>query len=229
MILKILAMFLPLLTATAASAEARHGMVASVHPVATDAGLRVLKQGGNAVDAAVAVALTLGVVDSDNSGIGGGCFLLIHRADGSLVALDGRETAPAAATPDMFVRKGKADTRLSQTGALASAVPGALAAYEFAVDHYGNWKLSDLILPAAEVAEKGFALDASYARNLKRVRAEMAQFASSCAVFFKNGKPLARGDVLRQADLAATYRNIAAQGSKWFYGGPFAQAVEQWM
>ena len=150
-----------------ARAEALHGLVASVHPVATEAGLRALKQGGNAVDAAVAVALTLGVVDSDNSGIGGGCFILIRRADGSLVAIDGRETAPAAATTNMFVRNGKADTRLSQTGALASGVPGALAAYEYAIEHYGRATLKNLILPAANIAREGFKLDAAYARYLK--------------------------------------------------------------
>src|SRR5208337_201376 len=94
-----------------AGAESPHGMVASVHPAATEAGLRVLKEGGNAVDAAVAVGLTLGVVDGENSGIGGGCFMLIRRADGSLVAIDGRETAPAAATTNMFVRDGKGDTQ----------------------------------------------------------------------------------------------------------------------
>jgi gamma-glutamyltranspeptidase/glutathione hydrolase len=165
MITAILITLLTIATVGVAGAEPSHGMVASVHPTATAAGLGVLKEGGNAVDAAVAVALTLGVVDSDNSGIGGGCFMLIHRADGSLVAIDGREMAPAAATRDMFIRNGKADTKLSQTGALASAVPGALAAYEFAVNHYGKRKLSDLILPAAEIAEKGFALDASYARQ----------------------------------------------------------------
>src|SRR5689334_10323620 len=115
---------------------ARRGMVASGDPAATEAGVAVLRSGGNAVDAAVAVALTLGVVDGDNSGIGGGCFILIRLADGSFVAIDGRETAPAAASRDMFVRNGKADTRLSQTGALASGVPGALAAYEYAVNHY---------------------------------------------------------------------------------------------
>src|SRR5947207_613407 len=119
------------------------GMVASVHPLATEAGLSVLKQGGNAIDATVAVALTLGVVDSDNSGIGGGCFMLIHRADGSIIAIDGREKAPGAATRTMFVRNGKPDTRLSQTGALASGVPGALAAYEFAVSRYGKKNLKD--------------------------------------------------------------------------------------
>ena len=126
----ILAFFL--LPGSGFSAQATHGMVASVHPVATDAGLAVLKRGGNAIDATVAVALSLGVVDGDNSGIGGGCFMLIRRPNGSMVAIDGRETAPAAATRDMFVRDGKADTELSQTGALASGVPGALAAYRTA-------------------------------------------------------------------------------------------------
>ena len=155
--------------------------------------------------------------------------MLIHRADGSLVAIDGREMAPAAATADMFLRNGNADTKLSQTGPLASAVPGALAAYEFAVEHYGKRKLSDLILPAAEIAERGFVLDAGYARNLKRVAKDLARFTSSRAVFFKGGKPLTRRNVLKQPDLAATYRSIAGQKSDWFYRGPFAQAVEQWM
>src|SRR5436309_2462570 len=122
--------FLLLRSAGGMAADATHGIVASVHPAATEAGLAVLKSGGNAVDAAVAVALTLGVVDGDNSGIGGGCFMLIRRANGALVAIDGREIAPAAATRDMFVRGGKAATELSQTGALASGVPGAVAAYE---------------------------------------------------------------------------------------------------
>jgi gamma-glutamyltranspeptidase / glutathione hydrolase len=225
----ILILLFATLTAGAASAEATHGMVATVHPAATAAGLRVLKEGGNAIDATVAVALTLGVVDGVNSGIGGGCFMLIHRADGSLVAIDGRETAPAAATADMYVRNGKADTKLSQTGPLASGVPGALAAYEFAAEHYGKRKLSDLMLPAAELADKGFVLDARYARNLKGVATEMGQFSSSRAVFFKKGRPLARGAVFKQPELAATYRSIAGQGSDWFYRGPFARAVDQWM
>ena len=212
-----------------ARGEALHGMVASVHPAATEAGLRVLKQGGNAIDAAVAVGLTLGVVDGDNSGIGGGCFVLIRRADGSLVAIDGRETAPAAATADMFVRRGKADTDLSQTGALASGVPGALAAYEFAVQHYGKTSLKNLILPAAELAHRGFRLDAAYARNLDSIAREMAQFPSSRAIFFNGSKPLAVRDRLIQPDLAETYRHIADQGSDWFYRGPFAEAVEKWM
>jgi gamma-glutamyltranspeptidase/glutathione hydrolase len=217
------------LCASALASDCLHGMVASVHPLATEAGLEVLKDGGNAIDAAVAVALTLGVVDGDNSGIGGGCFMLIRRANSSLVAIDGREKAPAAATTNMFIRKGKADTRLSQTGALASGVPGALAAYEFAVEHYGKKRLKDILLPAAKLAGKGFRLGGAYARNLKREANEMARFDSTRAVFFKGTRPLREGELLQQPDLAATYRAIAEQGSAWFYRGPFGEAVEKWM
>src|SRR4051812_40012068 len=159
----------------ASGREAIHGMVASGHPLATEAGVQVLRSGGNAVDAAVAVAFTLGVVDGDNAGIGGGCFILIRQANGSFVAIDGRETAPARATREMFVRNGQGDTGLSQTGPLASGVPGALAAYEYAMEHYGKKKLSDLILPAAEIAERGFKVDASYAFRIKAVASEIAR------------------------------------------------------
>src|SRR4051812_44748752 len=114
-------------SAHAADAPARNdrAMVVTVHPIATDIAAKVFDQGGNAIDAAVAAALALGVVDPATSGIGGGCFLLTRTRDGKLVALDGREMAPAAATRDMYVRGGKADTRLSQTGALAVGVPGS--------------------------------------------------------------------------------------------------------
>src|SRR5262249_9751521 len=152
---------------------------ASGHPAATDAGINALKSGGNAVDAAVAVALTLGVVDGDNAGIGGGCFVLIRRANGTFVAIDGRETAPARATRDMFIRDGKGDTSLSQTGPLASGVPGALAAYEYAIKHYGRKKLRDALLPAADIAERGFRVDSSYASRLRNVAADMARFEPS--------------------------------------------------
>src|SRR5947209_5210807 len=108
----------PLLQAGGELARGGRGIVATVHPLATDAAMAAFKKGGNAIDAAVAAALTLGVVDGHNSGIGGGCFLLMRLADGTLVAIDGRETAPAAATRDMFVRDGKAVPELSLTGPL---------------------------------------------------------------------------------------------------------------
>lgn len=213
----------------ATAAEHRRGMVSSVHPIATEAGLNVLKTGGNAVDAAVAVGLTLGVVDTPNSGIGGGCFMLIRLANGKFLAIDGREMAPAASTRDMFVRNGKADTDLSQTGALASGVPGELAAFDYAVRKHGKRSLSELILPAAEIAEKGFTLTASYANRLKAEAKDMETFEASRTIFFKDGQPLQRGDLLKQPDLAAAYRAIAGRGSDWFYRGPFAEATEKWM
>jgi gamma-glutamyltranspeptidase/glutathione hydrolase len=206
-----------------------HGIVASGHPLATAAGLDVLKAGGNAVDAAVAVGLTLGVVDGANSGIGGGCLMLIRLANGKVIAVDGRETAPAAATADMFVREGKAVPELSQTGALASGVPGELAAFEYVVKRYGKKKLRDLILPAARLAESGFEINASYAARLKEVGEDIAQFESSRAVFCKEHRLLQKGDVLRQPDLGRTYRAIADHGGRWFYRGPFAAATEKWM
>ena len=204
-------------------------MVASVNPVATEAGLAVLRQGGNAVDATIAVALTLGVVDGYNSGIGGGCFILIRRPDGSFVAIDGRETAPVRASRDMFVRNGKADTHLSQTGALASGVPGELAACEYAVNHYGKKKLRELLLPAAELAEKGFVVSRRYAGVLQSVADELAEFDSSRAVFFQQDKPIAEGATLKQPELAQSYRRIAESGIDWFYRGPFARSVAKWM
>ena len=213
----------------AAELPATRGIVASVHPLATEAGLNVLKSGGNAVDAAVAVGFTLGVVDTHNSGIGGGCFMLIRLANGKIVAIDGREMAPGAATRDMYLRSGKADTELSQTGPLASGVPGELAAFDYAVRQFGMKPLSDLILPAAVIAERGFVVTEGFANRLSSVADDLAKFDASRAIFLRNGEPVKAGEILRQRDLATTYRAIAAQGSDWFYRGPFAQAAGQWM
>ena len=210
-------------------ANPTHGIVAAVNPIATQAGVNVLKSGGNAIDAAVAVGLTLGVVDTHNSGIGGGCFMLIHLANGTNICVDGREIAGAAATRNMFVRNGKGDTELTQDGPLASGVPGELAAFDFAEKNYGQKKLSDLILPAADIAENGYKFDEISAELLASVAPQMKLFPASTAIFFKDGGPLKTGDILKQPDLAATYRGIAAHGSDWFYRGPFAEALGSWM
>src|SRR5688572_12288055 len=147
-------------------ATGQRGMVATVHPLATQAGIDALKRGGNAIDAAVAAGLILGVVDGHNSGIGGGCIMTIRLANGRFVTVDGREMAPLAATPNMYVRNGQTDTRLSQLGPLAVAVPGALAAYEYAVANFGRLPLRDPLLAAAQIAEDGFKIDSSYAQRL---------------------------------------------------------------
>ncbi len=221
-------------TACVAGAEnVAHGIhcaVASVNPLATRAGMEVLKSGGNAIDAAVAVGLTLGVVDSHNSGLGGGCFLLIRRANGEFVAIDGREMAPAAATRDMFVRDGQARTELSQTGALASGIPGSVAAYAYAVEKFGRKKFGELILPAAQIAEDGFPINQNYAAKISAEADNLRTFeASKALLFHEDGTPLAAGETLRQPDLAASLRALAAQGPDWFYRGPYAAKVAAWM
>ena len=208
----------------------KNGAVATVHPLATDAAIAAIKRGGNAVDAAVAAGLTLGVVDGHNSGIGGGCFFLLRTSRGSIVAIDGREAAPGKATRDMFIRNGKAAPELSQTGALAVGIPGSLAAYEYALRHFGRLKLRDVLLPAAELARNGFPLDATYAGRLAATAEDLARFEESRRVFLEpNGKPFAAGQLLRQPDLARSYGAIAEQGIDWFYKGEFPERTEGWM
>jgi gamma-glutamyltranspeptidase / glutathione hydrolase len=209
--------------------EPTNGIVASVHPLATQAGINALKAGGNAIDAAVAVGLTLGVVDTHNSGIGGGCFMLVHLANGKNFCLDGREMAGAAATRDMFVRDGKADTSLSQVGPLASGVPGEVAVFEYAEKNFGKKTLRDALLPAVKIAEDGFPIPANYAKLIEGEKTRLQKFPASAALLLPAGEPLQAGDILKQPDLAKTYRSLAAQGSDWFYRGPFAAAVGDWM
>ena len=205
-------------------------MVASVQPLATEAGVAAFEAGGNAIDAAVAAAVTLGVVDNHNSGLGGGCFILIRRADGTLVAIDGREEAPAAATHDMFIRDGEAVPELSQTGPLAVAIPGALAAYDLAVSKYGKLPLKELLLPAAKIAEEGFPIDRVYAGKLSSAAKTLDKFAGSRDALLKSdGSAYEQGDILKQPDLAKSYRAMADEGTDWFYGGPFADKVARWM
>ena len=218
------------------TATSELSMVATVNPLATDAGVAALDAGGNAVDAAVAASLTLGVVDGYNSGIGGGCFILIRTADGEVIAIDGREMAPQAASRDMYLRNGKPDRNLSRVGALASGVPGALAAYERAVREHGKLKFSKLLTPAAGVAENGFVVSSAYEKALRETAHQLRRDPGASRILLKpsaetNGdrQIYTKGDVLKQVDLARTYRQIAKEGLDWFYQGEFAQRTGQWM
>ncbi len=213
----------------AADASFPKHAIATVHPLATAAGMQAFEKGGNAIDAAIAAGLTLGVVDGHNSGIGGGCFFVIHAADGTVTCIDGREMAPAKASRDMYLINGKLDDEASKTGSLASGVPGYLKACAAAQTKHGKLKLADVLLPAAEIAEKGFPLDEVYARKLAATAAKLALFPASAAIFLKDGKPLEKDQPLIQADLAATYRAVAEKGIAWFYEGEFAQKTEAWM
>jgi gamma-glutamyltranspeptidase / glutathione hydrolase len=204
--------------------------ISSVNSTATEAGDSALVSFGNAIDAAITTALTLGIVDAHNSGIGGGCFILIRAADGTLTCIDGREMAPAAARRDMFVREGRLDEEASKTGALASGVPGALAAYDLAMRKHGKLGMAAALETAAEVADKGFPIDEIWARKLAGVTDKVLQFPASVELLLNpDGSPKAKGDLQKNPDLAALYRRIAKNGIQEFYTGSFAKACVAWM
>jgi gamma-glutamyltranspeptidase/glutathione hydrolase len=226
----VVGLLLFLATVAGQGQEPRRGMVAAVHHLASEAGVEIMRRGGNAVDAAVVTGLVLGVVDSHNSGLGGGCFLLLRLPSGEVVALDGRETAPAAATADMFLRQGKAVPELSRTGALAVAVPGQAAVFHEAVTRYGKlpWKVHCEM--AAQIAEAGFPVPRAYATRIAAVARDLAKFPASRAIFLRaDGTPLQEGEIHQQPELAKTLRALGAGGPDWFYRGPFAQATAKWM
>lgn len=228
--LRLLILSLFLLCGLPTLASATGGVVAAPQPIAAEYGAKVLREGGNAVDAAVATALMMGVVDGHNSGIGGGCFINIRTADGEMLTIDGREIAPALATRNMFIRDGKAVSRLSLTGPLASGVPGSLAAYDLALREHGTKSLAELLRGAADVAEEGFPLDRKYAARLRGAADTLKQFPGSAAMLLKeDGSPYEEGEILCLPDLAKTYRAVADHGIEWFYGGPFAETVGEWM
>ena len=190
----------------------------------------VLRDGGNAVDAAVAVGFAMGVVDQFHSGIGGGGFIVIRMADGTIHTIDGRETAPAAATRDMYLRDGEFDPSLSQEGVLAVGVPGIVAAYEEALDLVGTKALAEVIQPSILVARDGFKLDKPYANVIQETAEKLKTDPASAAIYLhKDGSPLAAGKILRQPDLAATYKKIAAGGADYFYRGEFAEQLADYM
>ncbi|MFN0127831.1 MAG: gamma-glutamyltransferase [Verrucomicrobiales bacterium] len=212
--------------AVAQSKDALNGMAATGHPLATDAAIEAMQAGGTAVDGAIAAALTLAVVDGHNSGLGGGAFWLIHAPDGSITAIDGRETAPAASTRDMFLRTGRADPELSQTGPLAAAVPGWVAALEDASRSGAKLPVARAYGRAATLAAEGFVPDAAYESRLHATNADLRRFPATAEAFLS---PRDENGRLRQPDLATTLRALAEHGSDWFYRGPFAQLTASWM
>jgi len=205
-------------------------VAATVHPIASQAAANMYKQGGNAIDAAIAAALCLGVVDGHNSGIGGGCLMLIRTQGGAIHAIDGRETASATASANMFVRNGKPVGELSQTGSLACAVPSQVAALKLAHDKLGTLKWSSLFEPAIAAAENGYAIGAATHNAIASERENLAKFEASRTVLLKpDGSVPKIGDVLHQPDLAKTLGQLAKHGPAWFYVGEFANAAADYL
>jgi gamma-glutamyltranspeptidase/glutathione hydrolase len=211
--------------ASARPAWAAHGMVTSADRDATEVGLSVLKAGGNAMDAAVATALALGVTECYASGLGGGCFILLHTADGKNVTIDGREIAPANSTRLMYV-SADSTAELSQTGSLAAGVPGELAALQFALDRYGTKPMAELLEGAIALADTGFIVNSRFQRNLAVSAERLLRFPATRAIFMKSDTVgLQAGDRLLQPDLAATLRRIQEHGVPDFYAGELANRI----
>lgn len=205
--------------------EAANAMVVTDAPLATRVGVDVLRRGGNAIDAAIAVAFALAVVYPEAGNIGGGGFIVARMADGTTAALDFRETAPAAATPDMYVDPTGAVTDASLIGHLASGVPGSVAGLHAAHERFGSLPWSELIEPAIRLAEDGFTVDAALAGSVRDAEERLRRFPASAALFLPNGQPLQAGQTWRNPDLAAVLRRIAAQGPDGFYRGETADRI----
>lgn len=202
---------------------AEHGMVVSAHRLATQAGVDVLKRGGNAVDAAVAVAYALAVTFPEAGNIGGGGFMTIRMADGRQTFIDFRETAPAAASPTMYQDKaGNVIPGLSTRGHLAVGIPGTVAGLELARTRFGTKSRATLMASSILLASRGFVLDQGDADMLAEGAADFAKDPASAAIFLNNGKPWKAGQRWVQADLGRTLQAIAIGGPDAFYKGPVA-------
>jgi gamma-glutamyltranspeptidase / glutathione hydrolase len=239
--MKIFATFLLFVAMSATAAEqailseidifhpviAEHGMVSTQHHLATEAGLQVLREGGNAIDAAVTVGFTLAVVLPRAGNIGGGGFMLAHLADrDQTVALDYRETAPAAARRNMYLdEKGDADPQLSRYSHRAVGVPGTVAGLCLVLEKYGTISLQRALQPAIEFASGGFPVERPLHEALVAVQPRMETSAASMKIFYADGKPPAIGETLVQTDLAWSLQQIAAQGPGAFYRGEIARKL----
>jgi gamma-glutamyltranspeptidase/glutathione hydrolase len=193
-----------------------NGMVASGHPLASEAGLRILKAGGNAIDAAIATWLVQGQVEPGSTGLGGDMFILFYNAKTKEVKfINGSGPAPMAATVEFYKSKGG----MPGQGPLSVEVPGAVGGAVFAAQKYGTKPLAEILAPAIEVAEQGFPISDNLGRGLEGSKKKLSQYPSATKIWFKDGRPLRAGEVLVNKDLAKTFRAVASGGADAFYRG----------
>lgn len=206
---------------------ATRGMVASAHPLASEAGIQILKAGGNAVDAALATAFVLNVVEAQASGLGGGGFMLIKLKNQTPVLIDYRETAPAKATRDFYYHSAKSFQELAEYGPNSICVPGMLAGLDLAREKFGTKNLADLLQPAISIAEKGFTVDSKLNALILKQYDVITQDEITTNIFLKDLFPLEAGEVLHRPNLARSFQLIATQGVQSFYRGEIARAIIQ--
>jgi gamma-glutamyltranspeptidase/glutathione hydrolase len=204
------------------------GIVVADNELASSAGMEILKRGGNAVDAAVATAFALAVVDQASSGLGGGGFMVLYDAkERRAHALDFRETAPEAARAELYSRNGKPSRELSVTGALAVAVPGEVAGLLQAARRFGTLPLQDLLAPAIRYAPEGFPLDATLRYAIDRQQGAIKKFPDLARIYMPKGEVPGEGEIIRQPELGDTLKAVASKGAESFYQGWVADAITE--
>ncbi len=205
----------------------KHGMVSSVSEIASQVGVDILRRGGNAIDAAVAVGLALAVVWPSAGNLGGGGFMVIRLANGKATALDYREMAPAVARRNTYLDdKGEYIKESSTFGHKAAGVPGTVAGLAYALEKYGTMKWAQAAEPAHRLAAEGFPVWYMLERSLKGSQDELARYPETKRIFLRDGKPYETGEIFRQPELAATFARLIKSGPREFYEGRTAQLIE---
>jgi gamma-glutamyltranspeptidase/glutathione hydrolase len=230
-VLVLVALVVSSLTLQAGNAptRAKRGLVISQSDIASQIGFQVIRDGGNAVDAAVATALAMAVTHPTAGNIGGGGFLVFRSASGEATTFDFREAAPAGSHPGMWLVNGKYDAQLHHNSHRAVGVPGTVAGLHLAWKTHGSKPWKDLVLPAVKLARDGFELSDGLARSLARTLDSFKKYPASLAQFSKNGTPYQAGEIFKQPDLARTLQRIADQGPAGFYEGETAELIEKEM
>jgi gamma-glutamyltranspeptidase/glutathione hydrolase len=217
----------PLASAKTPVATGSGGAVATISEKASESAMAILNRGGNAIDAAVAAAATLGVTDPFSCGIGGGGFMVVYLVkDKRVITIDHRETAPASFTTAVFLQDGKPiDFDTAVASGAAVGVPGTVRGWHEALERYGTMSFKQVLAPAIEVATKGFPVSETFHQLTTENEKKFQLFTTSSALYLRNGKAVPTGTVLRNPDMAKAYREIAARGYKAFYEGPMARAI----
>ncbi len=216
----------PVYTKSPHPIRSRHGMVVSANSLASKIGVEIMKKGGNAVDAAVAVGFALAVTYPYAGNIGGGGFMVIHLKDGKNTTIDFREKAPLLAAKNMYLdSNGNYVPELSKEGILSSGVPGSVAGLIYALNKYGTLSLKEVVEPAVFIAENGWPLDYSTAEIFKEYLPEFEKYPASYKIFSKDGEAYEEGDLFRQPDLAWTLKQIEEKGKDGFYKGKVAELL----
>ena len=210
------------------AAQGAKGVVAAAKPEASQVGIDILKKGGNAVDAAVATAFALGVLEPNASGIGGGGFMIIKMVNmPEAVVIDFREVAPAASTPDMYKygEDGKVINSMNTVGGLASGVPGEVKGLLYALENYGKFKRDRILAPAIEWAEKGIPVTANLGPIIQAELGKINKYPATAKIYTKDGLPFEIGETIKNPDLAATLRAIVKDGADAIYKGEMAERI----